>query len=207
MRNRLVLGAVTALLAAGMAAPAIAKVPTAPGVNKLLCFDGTTDGGYGGICTLPTNGAKGMAVLDLTDNNPAGDYAGVYVAASTLFGQRLNQVSQLGYNYIGTVAATPTALSLNVPIDTAGDGSTAGYAFIDAYYCPGVLGVVDVVNDVNCGIWYAGVDFYATWAAFVAAFPTAKVADNYAFVIAERTPSMPAATWTVNNVKLGKGGH
>ena len=60
-------------------------VATAPGQNKLQCFDGTTDGGYGGTCTLNSNGAKGSATLDLTSSNPAGDYAGVYTLESTIY--------------------------------------------------------------------------------------------------------------------------
>ena len=48
---------------------------------------------------------------------------------------------------------------------------------------------------------------YANWAAFVAAYPGAKVAtDSFAFVIAERTPSEPAAVYTVKDVTFGKAG-
>ena len=187
--------------------------PTAPGQNKLQCFDGTTDGGFGGICTLTSHGAKGPATLDNTDTNPNGDYSGVYIINSTLFGQLLSNVTQLSYNYTGTIAPLPGNLSLNLPIDLSPtDGTTNAYAYIDAFYCPGVAGYVDVINDPNCGIWYGSPSppvgvFYANWAAFVAAYPGAKVAtDQYMFVIAERTPAEGPAFWTVSNVKLGKGG-
>jgi hypothetical protein len=75
---------------------------TAPGQNKLLCFDGTTDGGFGGVCTLKANGAKGPATLNNTDSNAAGDYAGVYYANTTMSGQALGAVTQPGYTYSGT---------------------------------------------------------------------------------------------------------
>lgn len=184
-----------------------APVATAPGQNKLLCFDGTTDGGFGGTCTLTSKGAKGPAILDNTDDDPAGDYSGVYVEESTLIGALLADVRQLGYHWIGTIDPLPGNLSLNLPLDTTGDGATDGYAFIDAYYCPGVDGVVDAVNDPACGIWYLGIE-YANWAALVAAFPTGTIATDGSlpFVIAERTPAEPSALWQVRNVKLGKGG-
>lgn len=175
-----------------------APPPTAPGQDKLLCFDGTTDGGYGGVCTLKANGAKGPATLDNTDSNPNGDYSGVYIQNSTLFGQTLSQVKQLGYHYTGTVTPMPGNLSLNVPL------STGGYAFVDAYYCPGTNGNVDIINDANCGIWYNSTE-YANWAALAAAYPTATIND-LAFIVAERTPSEVPALWTVSNVKLGKAG-
>jgi hypothetical protein len=205
--------ALAVLLAVSIASSAAADgLSTAPGQNKLLCFDGTTDGGFGGICTLKANGAKGPATLNNTDSNPAGDYAGVYILDSTLFGQLLTGVTQLGYHYSGITVPTPGDLSLNLPVSITGGTATSAYAYIDAFYCPGVGGVVDVINDSNCGIWYGSPSppigvFYANWAAFVAAYPGARVAtDNFMFVIAERTPAEGPAFWTVSNVKLGKGG-
>jgi hypothetical protein len=210
IRNAILVGAVALMgslfLLSNNAFAAGIPVSTAPGQNKLQCFDGTTDDGFGGTCTV-SNGAKGPATLNNTDTNAAGDYAGVYILNSTLFGQLLTDVKQLSYNYTGTTTPGPGDLSLNLPIDTNGDGTTDAYAFIDAAYCPGVNGYVDVINDPNCGIYYNGSVFYANWAAFIAAYPGAKVAtDSYAFVIAERTPSEASAYWTVSNVKLGKAG-
>ena len=92
-----------------------------------------------------------------------------------------------------------------MPISIAGGGSTDAYAYIDAYYCPGVLGVVDIINDPVCGIWFNGVE-YANWAAFVAAFPTATVTGDGAFVVAERTSGEAPAMWTVTDVTIGKPG-
>jgi len=199
-------GAITVMLA--LAVPASAGAPpTAPGQNKLQCFDGTTDGGFGGICTLNSSGAKGPATLDLSSSNPNGDYAGVYTLESNMYGALLTGLTQLSYHYTGTVAPQPGNLSYNIPIDTNDDGVTDFYAFVDAFYCPGVDGVVDIIHDPACGIYEGGVTFRANWADFLAANPDAEVAtDNYVFVIAERTPSEPSATWTVNNVKFGKAG-
>ena len=196
-----------------MAMPAGAAAPTtAPGQNKLLCFDGTTDGGFGGVCTLKANGAKGPATLDNTDTNPAGDYAGVFIQNTTITGQTLGNITQLGYNYTGNISPLPGDLSLNVPVDTNGDGLNDAYLFIDAFYCPGTAGVVDVINDSVCGIFVNGTE-YANWAALVAAHPTWMVSatgDGFTgtlpFVIAERTPSEPSAFWTVGNITLGKAG-
>lgn len=187
---------------------AFAAAPaTAPGQNKLQCFDGTTDGGFGGTCTPNSKGAKGSATLDLTSTNVNGDYAGVYTLESKTYGTLLSNLTQLSYQYTGTIAPQPGNLSYNMPIDTNGDGTTDAYAFIDAYYCPGVGGLVDIINDPNCGIYYNGATFYANWAAFVAAYPGAKVAtDQYVFIVAERTSTEPSAVWTINNVKFGKAG-
>jgi hypothetical protein len=197
----------SAALAGPGQANAAAGRSTAPGQNKLQCFDGTTDGGYGGVCTLNNNGAKGSATLNNTDSNPAGDYAGVYIGETTLAGQLLTKVTQLGYSYSSASVPHPGNLSLNLPIDTNGDGATDGYAFIDAAYCPGTAGRVDVVNDASCGIYYQGTTYYGKWAQFVMAYPGAKVAtDALPFVIAERTPSEAGASWVVSNVKLGKAG-
>jgi hypothetical protein len=189
------------------AAAAGHKPPSAPGQNKLLCFDGTTDGGFGGICTLKSNGAKGPATLNNTDSNPAGDYAGVYTANSSMSGQLLSTITQLGYTYSGTTVPGPGDLSLNVPVSLTGGTATDNYLFIDAAYCPGVGGVVDVIHNSACGMYYAGVTYYPNWAAFVAAYPAATVAtNNVPFIIAERTPAEGPALWTVSNVTFGKPG-
>lgn len=187
---------------------ASAEAPsTAPGQNKLQCFDGTTDTGFGGICTLNSNGAKGSATLDLTSDSATGDYAGVYTLESKLYGTLLSDLTQLSYHYTVSIDPQPGNLSYNMPVDTNADGGTDAYLFIDAYYCPGVEGLVDIINDPNCGIYYNGTDFYANWAALLAAYPDAMVAtDQYVFIVAERTPSEPSAVYTVNNVKFGKAG-
>jgi hypothetical protein len=67
MKKLMSYAAAAAMLVGSLAVsmPASASAPsTAPGQNKLVCFDGTTDGGFGGVCTLKANGAKGPATLD-----------------------------------------------------------------------------------------------------------------------------------------------
>jgi hypothetical protein len=181
--------------------------PTAPGHNKLKCFDGPSEGTvFGGLCTVG-RGAMGPATLDVSSDDPDGDYAGVYYLEGSMYGGPLGAIKQLGYHYIADDdEIVPGNLSLNIPIDEDGDGVTEGYAFIDAFYCPGSDGVVDVLHDEVCGIFYLGVE-YDNWDALVAAFPDALVAtDNFAFVIAERTPTDGPATYRVNAVKIGKPG-
>jgi len=215
MCNAATVMAFAALLAAAAMPARAGSVPTAPGQNKLLCFDGPSDGTiYGGHCTLKANGAKGPATLDNTDTDPDGDYSGVYIQNTTLTGQLLSDITQLGYSYSGITAPTPGALSLNLPLDTNGDDVTDAYAFIDAFYAPGVNGNVDVIHDEVCGIFVNGIE-YANWAALIAAHPTWKmgsIADEIngfgtlPFIIAERTPTEAPALWTVGNVTLGKAG-
>lgn len=180
---------------------------TAPGHNKLKCFDGPSEGTqFGGQCAIG-RGAMGPATLDVSSDDPDGDYAGVYYQESSIFGAALGDIKQLGYHYVADDdEIVPGNLSLNIPIDEDGDGVTEAYAFIDAFYCPGSDGVVDALHDEECGIWYNNVQ-YDNWDAFVAAFPDALVAtDNFAFVIAERTPTDGPATYRVNAVKIGKPG-
>jgi hypothetical protein len=208
-RATAVLAAAGVLLGMTAASAGAAGNSTAPGQNKIQCFQGsnTVLDPQSGTCTLLSNGAKGKASLDLTSGDPDGDYAGVFTNDSNLYGAPLGSVTQAGYQYSGPFAPQPGNLSYNIPIDTDGNGTTDAYAFVDAFYCPGTNGNVDIVNDPNCGIYLGGVVFYPNWAALVAAFPAGKVAtDNFVFVVAERTPSEPSAVWTVGNVKFGKGG-
>jgi len=224
MNRSQIIGALTGgviaagLLASGVAfaAPGPHAPTTAPGQNKIQCFSGTTDlSGFGGTCTLNSNGAKGSATLDNSVAVSSADYAGVFINATTITGQTLGNITQLGYTYTGTVTPNPGDLSLNVPVDTNGDGKNDAYLFIDAFYCPGTGGVVDVIHDTNCGIFVNNVE-YANWAALVAANPTWTVAalgaddqsvGTLPFVIAERVNGVePPAVWTVSNVTLGKGG-
>jgi hypothetical protein len=163
--------------------------------NTLTCFSGTTDGGtYGGTCTL---GPGGTATLANNSSNPNGDYSGVYYSNSTLQGQTVSSVTQLGYHYTGTKTPTPTELSLNFTI------STGDTVFVDAAYCPGVGGTVDVINDPACGIYVNGSTFYPNWAAFVASLPGGTTITDTPFIVAERVPSDVSQTWTVSNLQLG----
>jgi len=90
-------------------------------------------------------------------SSPTGDYSGVFTLESTIYGQLLTDLTQLSYHYSGTIAPQPGNLSYNIPIDTDGNGTTNFYAFVDAFYCPGTNGVVDIINDSSCVIFEGGV--------------------------------------------------
>lgn len=172
-------------------------VSTAPGQNKLQCFDGPSEGTiYGGACT--TTGVKGPATLDNTGGDPDGSYSGVYILNSTLNGKTIGAVGQLSFSYTGT----PTAGSprFSIPLDTNGDSATDLYAFVSAYYCNDGSGLVDAIRGTACTI-FAGAETFPSWAAMVAAHPTWTITQDYAFLIAD-----DIGIWTVSNVKLGKGG-
>jgi hypothetical protein len=183
------------------AAPASAAgVKTAPGQNKIQCFDGTTDGGYGGHCTLNSKGAKGAATLDNTDGNVSGSYSGVYTANSNMYGKTLGEVKQLSFSYTGT--ATAGAPRFSIPVSTDGDSTTDVWVYVSAYYCNDGAGYVDAVNDATCTIYLSNGEFFENWAAFQAAHPTWTIADdNYVFVIADEP-----GYWTVSGVTFGKPG-
>lgn len=195
----------TALAVAGIgiaiAVPAVPPghmVPTAPGQNKLMCFDGTTDGvPYGGTCVANSNGAKGSATLTVTTLSL--DYAGVYTNDSTMYGQKLGDVRTLSFTYTGSDPGAG-APRFSVPVDTDGDGDYDQYAFISAFYCNNGAGLVDAINDPTCTIWMGSP--YDNWAALAAAFPAGRIAeDAYVFVVADEP-----GTWTVSQVRFGKPG-
>lgn len=179
---------------------------TAPAAANLLCFSGTTDGfGYGGTCAITSRNGT-TATLTLNGENANGDYAGVYLHKANLAGVALGNVTQLGYTYSdnGGITPTPGDLSLNIGIDTNGDGLTNAYAYVDAYYCPGTGGVVSVTSDQGCGIVFNDT-LYSNWAALVAANPGDTVAtDGLPFIVAEQTPNTANVIWDISNVNMGK---
>jgi hypothetical protein len=187
MRNYLI-GAI-ALVVLALGSVAIA----APGNgNRLYCFQGVDDGANG-TCTL----AGGGAVLDTTDGNadPNDNYAGVYVGNSKLEGRLLGDVEKLSFSYTGSpvVGGSPR---FSIPIDEDGDGTTESYAFADAVGCSDGAGTVDVIDDASCLVSYDAT--YASWAAFVAAHPTYRIAsDAVTFIIADQS-----GDFVLTNVEL-----
>jgi hypothetical protein len=193
-----ILFALTAVVAIGVAVPVAlgathpASVPTMG--NKLTCFDGKSEGTiYGGKCTV---NKYGVATLNNSGGDPDGEYSGVYLQNSNLEGKAIRTVNQLGFSYTGIATAGSPRISLG--IDTDRDGNWNHFAFISAFYCNDGAGNVDVMKDPTCTI-YSGSDVYANWAAMVAAHPEYRVGYT-PFVIAD-----DPGTWTVFNVKLGKG--
>lgn len=202
IRLFLVAGIVAALAAASMAFAAPST--TAPGQNKVLCFDGTTDGGYNGLCTMTSSGAKGPATLDNNDGDadPYNNYSGLYTPDSTMYGQLLSDVTQLSFKYGGD-DATAGSPRLSIPVSTDGDTTAEGYLFVSALYCNDGAGMVDAINDPSCTIYTNfSAESFDNWADLVATHPDWTVAtDAYVFLVADDPGS-----WTINNVKFGKAG-
>lgn len=191
-------------------APTDRPPPTAPGHNKLECFSGTTDEGSteGGTCRILGRGAMGPAILDLTDDSFDTAYAGVRYAQSNIYGSALGDIRHLRFHYVANDDDLVEGnLVLNLPIDEDGDEDTDGIATIDVANCPGVDGVVNVIEDDACVILYNG-DEYDNWDAFVEAFPDALIAtDVDAELVATRGADDNAASYRVNAVMIGKPGH
>ena len=179
-----------------------AAVDNAPGQNKIQCFDGTTNGGYNGVCTLTSNGAKGPATLNNVDDDedPFNNYSGVYTTNSNMYGQAIGDVDKLSFSYSGD-AATAGSPRFSIPIDEDGDGTWEMWAFISAFYCNDGSGFVDAIHDSTCTI-FVGAESFENWDAMVESHPEWMIAtDQYVFLVAD-DPGM----WTVSGVSFGKPG-
>ena len=201
MHLRLAAAALAVLLLALGAGSVLAATPgTAPGQNKLLCFDG--GGGAGGTCTLNANGAKGTAKLNTSTGGAAGVYYTGYNAS--IYDVLLTKVTQLSFTVSGSSMATDPHFS--VPIDTGNDDVTDFWAFVPAGSCNNGQGKVDVIGDSTCTIYRSddALASYANWKAFAAALPSTAVVSfgDYVFVIADSSNGI----WTVGNVTIGKSG-
>ena len=171
------------------------------GLNKLLCFSGTDDGGpYGGTCTLTGNGPNGSALLVTNDSDPDGSYAGVYTNDRSIYGKSLSSIGKLSFRFSGDPASAGSP-RFSVPIDTNGDGTTDVWAYISAFYCSDGSGNVSARN-AGCQIFTSDGGQYAGLNALIAAYPGATIAnDNYVFVISDEPGS-----WTVSHVRFGSNG-
>lgn len=165
--------------------------------SKLLCFDR-------GACTVSASD-QGSVKIENTGSNSDHDYSGVYILNSTFSGQSLNNINQLSFDYVSDIVIQPWNLSLNVPIDTDANNETDTYLIIDAFYCPGLGGSVNVISDPICGIFVNNVR-YTNWESLITANPTWKVGPDDArpFIFAVRADVDPPAIWNVNNISLGK---
>ena len=173
---------------------------TAAAANPLLCFDGTTDGGFHGHCTLVAGGAT-LDTID-GDSNPNNAYAGVYYAESSLSGKPLAGLSA-SFTYscaAATNCVTGGSPRMSIPIDTNMNGTTESYAFIDANNC-GLTAAQSGTVTQSCPVFFGGT-LYANWAAFVAAHSDYRIGndDAVAFVIVDQ-PFLGK----VSNVQLGQG--
>lgn len=189
------------ILALVLSAALLGNAGTAAAANPLLCFSGTTDGStYGGVCTLNAGGTS--ATLNTADRDPDGSYAGVYYAVSSLSGKLVGTVNDISFMYSCTTAATCVtggSPRVSIPIDTNGNGTTEGYAFIDAANC-GQAGATSGTVNLACPVFFGGT-LYANWTAFATANPTYRIAtDAVAFVIADQP-----FQGIISNVQLGQG--
>jgi hypothetical protein len=170
MRRLSVLIALIASIA--IAAPALAAPPA-----RLLTF-GTGD------ATL-------MGLAAVTLENDAGEYSGVYLHAPRT-ARPISSVS-FSFTYSGTVAGGAPRFS--IPIDTDGNGTVEGYAFIDALNC-GNTGTVST-ESATCQVFF-GNDVYANWDAFVLANPTYRIPPGAVpFIIADQP-----GTYEIANIDL-----
>ncbi len=169
--------------------------------NKIQCFDGTTDGGFNGVCTLVAPGGATLNTID-NDLDPNNNYAGVYVQNTNLDGKLIGDVNKLSFSYDGSGAAGGSP-RISIPIDENNDGTTEAYAFIDTLGCndgDANVGTLDAINDATCNVSY-GATVYPNWAGFVSANPTFKVAtDALAFIIVDQP-----GNFSISNIQLGKG--
>jgi len=175
---------------------------TAAAANPLLCFSGTTDpGGFHGTCALVAGGAM-LDTVD-SDTDPNNAYAGVYYANSNISGDQIGTVTGLSFTYscaLATNCVTGGSPRMSIPIDTDNNGTTNGFAFIDANNC-GLTAAQSGTVTQACPVFFGGT-LYTNWAAFVTAHPDYRIGndDSIAFVIADQP-----FRGTVTNVQLGQG--
>ncbi len=202
LKSLAAISTITAMFALVLTSSAAGN-PASDNGNKLQCFSGTTDGGYNGTCQLIKNGAY-LNTYDF-DSDPNNSYAGVYILNNNVDGKLLSEVNKLSFTYSAEDGTTTTGGSprFSIPIDENNDGTSDGYAFIDAVGCTNgtsTMGTVDVINDATCTISYNNVG-YANWSAFVTANPTFRItANSIPFIIVDQ----PGA-FTITNVQLGRG--
>jgi hypothetical protein len=183
-----------------LSAALLGSAGTAAAANPLLCFDGTTDGGFNGHCTLVAGGAILDTIDSDTDRNNA--YAGVYYAQSSLSGRPLAEVSA-SFTYAASAGTTASGGSprISIPIDDKDATTTLAYAFVDTLGCNN--GSADngtlSLSNATCTVAYGG-GSWVNWAAFAAAHTTWTVSNNLPFVIVDQP-----GRWTITNVQLGQG--
>jgi hypothetical protein len=141
-----------------------------------------------------------------TVEGPAGtftitDFGGVFLKSKS---QSAKDGTGLSFVSSGDVAGGAPRFS--IPIDTSGDSTREGYAFLDAAGCgaavgdnPGGSPTTVSTDSATCAVNYLSVD-YANWTAFLAANPTARVAPaNTPFIIADAPGT---GTYVVSDIVL-----
>lgn len=184
-----IVGVISALLITAAMATAAGQ-PAAPGQNPITCF---------GSCTQLS---KTSARIDTTGTNGGG---GVYLVNynNSFYNVRLSQVAKLQNNVTGDTLGIDPRWS--IPIDENGDQVTEAFAFVSFADCNNGAGLVDVINDTTCTVYYKGVA-YPNWYTFSHTDGTNYRISfgDYAFIIADLSGA--PGVWTVSNVQVGKPG-
>jgi hypothetical protein len=159
---------------------------------------------FGDDGTVTIDGSSATIHLDATGGEYGIEYGGVFIKAHALNNKLVGDVVA-GFTSTGDVAGG--APRLNLPIDADGDRERDYYAVLDAANCGGISGETVWVSTENpeCVVYFLGTApaaSYANWDAFVAANPTARIANkgegSTPFIIADGTPG----TYSVEDVDL-----
>lgn len=169
----------------------MAGASSPPGKNRIRCEADAP-------ATSTTNGAQGCDFVVPTTGGAAFAYYGTTAPYSPNgWDKPLGQIGQLSFRYSGTDPAGALRWSLQISLN--GTSPELDYVFVGADACNDGAGLVDVLNDATCNIYY-GANVYPNWAAFVATQPTTATL-WFAFVVADAP-----GTWSITSVKIGKPG-
>jgi hypothetical protein len=117
--------------------------------------------------------------------NGADQYGGVYLQSKSQSGKVIGDVD---FSFVSTGDVAGGAPRFSIPIDTDGNGTVEGYAFLDAANCGGVSNVTTTVSTdaLNCPVFLNWGPSFANWDAFAAAHPTYRIAPGaIPFIIAD----------------------
>lgn len=124
-------------------------------------------------------------------------YSGVYLTNGSLAGKAFEDITRLGFSYVGDVSGGSPRFS--IPI-TGG-----GYVFIDAASC-GDGTKVAPLTDTTCAVsGYTSVRsfYYSSWAAFLAA-ENLVVGAEASFIIADQPGTVSVADIELGNAAKGR---
>lgn len=91
-------------------------------------------------------------------------------------------IGKVDYSFVSTGAVAGGAPRFSIPIDTDGDGSENGFAFLDVNGCGGNSLVS--TESATCSVFFNS-ETFANWDAFVATYPNYQ-ALGWAFIIADQ---------------------
>jgi hypothetical protein len=102
-------------------------------------------------------------------------------------------IGDADFSFVSSGTVTGGAPRFSIPIDTNGDGSEDGYAFLDVNGCNGSTLVS--TESATCKVYYT-TEVFANWDAFVAAHPTYRVI-GFPFIIADQ-----AGRYVITNIDV-----